>query len=231
MEFKNQVCNSYLSGRSRAPFQASPVVIAFTPPPALSARRAEPAEILRISALRLVIMRLKDIIGKSLRSHCQRKREPRDKWLTCSDAAKLIFRCWRHREMQMKSRRPMEDVKVPTSKRPLRHLARFILLGIYSGTRAGAIAAASPIPTLGWSYVLYLARRLNLGPALRSSGDAGRGVGKVGAAALDAGHQGADRRLVQAPGDKCCVPQRRRGQWSVAALFARACAPMALDAM
>jgi hypothetical protein len=47
----------------------------------------------------------------------------------------------------------MENVKAPTSKRPLRHLARFILLGIYSGTRAGAIAAASPIPALGRSYV------------------------------------------------------------------------------
>ena len=47
----------------------------------------------------------------------------------------------------------MENVKAPTSKRPLRHFARFILLGIYSGTRAGAIAAASPIPALGRSYV------------------------------------------------------------------------------
>jgi hypothetical protein len=32
VEFKNQVCNSYLSGRSRALFQASPVAIAFSPP-------------------------------------------------------------------------------------------------------------------------------------------------------------------------------------------------------
>jgi integrase len=81
------------------------------------------------------------------------KGEPRDKWLTRSDAAKLIWTCWRYREIQKKSRRPMENVKAPTSKRPLRHLARFILLGIYSGTRAGAIAAASPIPSLGRSYV------------------------------------------------------------------------------
>lgn len=81
------------------------------------------------------------------------KGEPRDKWLTRSDAAKLIWTCWRYREMQKKSRRPTDDVKAPTAKRPLRHLARFILLGIYSGTRAGAIAAASPIPALGRSYV------------------------------------------------------------------------------
>ncbi|WP_235940622.1 tyrosine-type recombinase/integrase [Bradyrhizobium hipponense] len=80
------------------------------------------------------------------------KGSPRDKWLTRGDAAKLIWTCWRYREMQKKSRRPM-DMKIPTSKHPLRHLARFILLGIYSGSRAGAIAAASPIPAIGRSYV------------------------------------------------------------------------------
>ena len=31
-----------------------------------------------------------------------------------------------------------------SERRPLRHLARFILIGIYTGTRAGAIASASP---------------------------------------------------------------------------------------
>ena len=81
------------------------------------------------------------------------KGEPRDKWLTRGDAAKLIWTCWRYREMQRNSRDPEKGVKAPTAKRPLRHLARFILLGIYSGTRAGAIAAASPIPALGRSYV------------------------------------------------------------------------------
>jgi integrase len=81
------------------------------------------------------------------------KGEPRDRWLTRSDVAKLIWVCWRYREMQKSSRGPERGVKVPTTKRPLRHLARFVLLGIYSGTRAGAIAAASPIPALGRSYV------------------------------------------------------------------------------
>ncbi len=44
-------------------------------------------------------------------------------------------------------------MKAPTAKRPLRHLARLILLGIYSGTRAGTIASASPIPAVGRSFV------------------------------------------------------------------------------
>ncbi len=81
------------------------------------------------------------------------KGQPRDRWLTRSEAAKLVWVCWRYREMQKGSRRAIDDVKVATSKRPLRHLARFILLGIYTGTRAGALAAASPIPAIGRSYV------------------------------------------------------------------------------
>jgi integrase len=81
------------------------------------------------------------------------KGEPRDRWLTRSEAARLIWTCWRYRERQKISRRPEDEIKAPTAKRPLRHLSRFILLGIYSGTRAGAIAAASPMPAVGRSYV------------------------------------------------------------------------------
>jgi len=81
------------------------------------------------------------------------KGQPRDRWLTRSEAARQIWTCWRYRERQKISRRPEDEIKAPTAKRPLRHLSRFILLGIYSGTRAGAIAAASPLPALGRSYV------------------------------------------------------------------------------
>jgi integrase len=92
------------------------------------------------------------------------KGEPRDKWLTRTDAAKLIWTCWRYREMQKMSRGPQKGQKVATGKRPLRHLARFILIGIYSGSRAGAIAAASPIPAVGRAFVdldrgIYYRRR------------------------------------------------------------------------
>lgn len=92
------------------------------------------------------------------------KGEPRDKWLTRSDAAKLVWTCWRYREIQKMSRGALKGQKVPTEKRPLRHLARFILIGIYSGSRAGAIAAASPIPAVGRAFVdldrgIYYRRR------------------------------------------------------------------------
>jgi integrase len=63
--------------------------------------------------------------------------EARQRWLTRSEAARLLWVCWRTREKQ--------DGK-PTEKRPLRHLCRFLLLGIYTGSRPGAILNASWLP-------------------------------------------------------------------------------------
>lgn len=82
------------------------------------------------------------------------KRGPaRSRWLTRQEAAQLLWVCWRAREIQTLHRGPLKGQRVETDKRPLRHLARFILIGLYTGTRAGAIAAASPVPAIGRSYV------------------------------------------------------------------------------
>ena len=81
------------------------------------------------------------------------KGAPRDRWLTRSEAARLIWACWRFREAQRRHRGPDKGKTLPTSKKPLQHVARFILLGLYSGTRAGAIAAASPYQKEGHSWV------------------------------------------------------------------------------
>lgn len=81
------------------------------------------------------------------------KGQPRDRWLTRSEAARLIWVCWRAREMQRRHRGADKGKLLPTDKRPLRHLARFILIGLYTGTRASAIASASPIAALGRSFV------------------------------------------------------------------------------
>lgn len=78
---------------------------------------------------------------------------PRDRWLTRSEAARLIWACWRAREMQKRFRGADKGKTLPTDKRPLQHLARFILIGLYTGTRAGAIASASPIAAVGRSFV------------------------------------------------------------------------------
>jgi integrase len=81
------------------------------------------------------------------------KGPPRDRWLTRSEAARLLRVCWRYRETQTVHRGRNKGHKVETDKRPLRHLARFILIGLYTGTRAGAIASASPYRDLGHSFV------------------------------------------------------------------------------
>ena len=71
------------------------------------------------------------------------KGKARQRWLTRDEAARLIRSCWRAREIQ--------DGR-PTGKRPLRHLARFLLLGIYTGSRPGAIlnAAWRQAPGRSW---------------------------------------------------------------------------------
>lgn len=65
------------------------------------------------------------------------KGEARQRWLTRDEAARLLWTCWRTREVQEGQ---------PTERRPLRHLCRFLLLGIYTGSRPGAILAASWLP-------------------------------------------------------------------------------------
>jgi hypothetical protein len=55
--------------------------------------------------------------------------------------------------MQTVHRGPRKGEKVETGKRPLQHLARFALIGLCTGTRASAIAAASPTHAPGRSFV------------------------------------------------------------------------------
>jgi integrase len=81
------------------------------------------------------------------------KGESRDRWLTRKEAAALIWHCWRHREKQTIHSGSSKGGAVSTNRRPLRHIARFILIGLYTGTRAGAIASASPYAEPGRSYV------------------------------------------------------------------------------
>src|SRR6478736_9989383 len=68
------------------------------------------------------------------------KGKPRE--LTRSEAAKLKLTCWRYREVET-ALGSLRGQKIETDKRPLRHLARFILIWLYTGTRAGDIASAS----------------------------------------------------------------------------------------
>jgi integrase len=72
------------------------------------------------------------------------RRPHRERWLTRTEAARLIWRAWTYREVQK---------GVQTDKRPRRHIARFILVGLYTGTRAGPICEAAMCPTIGRGWV------------------------------------------------------------------------------
>lgn len=105
------------------------------------------------------------------------KGPPRSRWLTRGEAARLIWTAYRydpsppwHAEARrlyasgMPRKRVAEALGRPEASihyatreaapaRPLRHLARFLLLGLYTGTRPGAILSASIFPGPGRSWV------------------------------------------------------------------------------
>jgi integrase len=71
--------------------------------------------------------------------------QSRIRYLTRDEAAKLLWTAWRERKA----------TKLATSKgrHTLRHIARYILIGIYTGSRNGDICNASLIPALDRGYV------------------------------------------------------------------------------
>ena len=76
------------------------------------------------------------------------KGPPRDRWLTRSEAAKLLWICWRHRELQLRHRGSDKGRKLPTTRYPLRHLARFILVALYTGTGRALLPGRRPIEAM-----------------------------------------------------------------------------------
>jgi integrase len=72
------------------------------------------------------------------------KSEPKEDWLTRSEAARLIWAAWRYREVQnFRS----------THRCTLRHVARFMLVGFYTGTRHAAICSAAFNPAIGRGHI------------------------------------------------------------------------------
>jgi integrase len=72
------------------------------------------------------------------------KGEPRDAWLTRDHAAQLLWAAWRAKQV-MQSTNTKRDVG--------KHVARFILTGLYTGTRHAAICGAAFQPAIGRGYV------------------------------------------------------------------------------
>ena len=72
------------------------------------------------------------------------KPQGRDVWLTRSEAARLIRAAWRARQV-MRDKITERDVG--------KHIARFILVGLYTGTRHAAICGAALQPAIGRGHV------------------------------------------------------------------------------
>ncbi|WP_417582850.1 tyrosine-type recombinase/integrase [Pelagibacterium sp.] len=60
--------------------------------------------------------------------------QPEERWLTREEVAKLLRTAWTHRERQHGK---------PTKRRPWKHLARFIVAALYTGSRQGVITGAA----------------------------------------------------------------------------------------
>ena len=121
---------------------------------------------------------------------------PRTRWLTRQEAAGLLRICWRAREVQTIHRGGSKGRQIETDKRPLRHLARFILIGLYSGTRAAPIAAASPVKGAGRSYVDLdngIFYRLPEGHAETKTATAGSRPAPAAGSPASLGRQGTSR--------------------------------------
>lgn len=79
------------------------------------------------------------------------KAEARDRWLTRQEAARLLWAAWK--PCWGKSKPPnMRPENWTEQKRKGRHLARFILVGLYTGTRKDAILKLRWLPSTegGW---------------------------------------------------------------------------------
>jgi hypothetical protein len=72
------------------------------------------------------------------------KSAARERWLTRGEAAHLLWAAYRYREVQKGT---------PTARHSRRHIARFILVALYAGTRAGAICGAALTSAVGRGWV------------------------------------------------------------------------------
>jgi integrase len=72
------------------------------------------------------------------------ERPARDRWLTRSEVARLVLAAWRYREVQKGK---------ATDRRSRQHVAKFILVALYTGTRASAVCGAALEPTVGRGWI------------------------------------------------------------------------------
>jgi hypothetical protein len=98
----------------------------------------------RICGLRLIITAAKGLCSEVVSVVLPEKPAPRERWLARSEAARLLWAAWRARQVMRNK---------ATHRAVGRHIARFILVGLYTGTRSSAICGAGLMPTIGRGHV------------------------------------------------------------------------------
>lgn len=141
-EVNGRACRDYVQWRIAQPIRAAKPEKTGKP-----ARLVTPAAVRReLEDLRAAINhhRKEGLCSEVVEVVLPEKSAPRERWLTRSEAARLLWSAWRFREVQK---------GVETKRHSRRHVARFILVGLYTGTRSSAICAASFSPEEGRGWV------------------------------------------------------------------------------
>lgn len=81
------------------------------------------------------------------------KGKPRTRYFTRDEVARAIWYCWRHKRQQRPPRGARKGQLVESDFHDLRHIARFLLIGVYTGSRSTPILRASPYAAAGRAYV------------------------------------------------------------------------------
>ncbi|EIM25978.1 tyrosine-type recombinase/integrase [Microvirga lotononidis] len=81
------------------------------------------------------------------------KGKAREEWLTRDEVARLVWVCYRHGRTVRLPRGRNKGAVVESQWHDLRHLARFILFSLYTGSRSGAVLSASLYKGQGRSYI------------------------------------------------------------------------------
>lgn len=77
----------------------------------------------------------------------------RERWLTRSEIAALVWAAWTMREQMRREHGNPEAARLPTRKRTGKHIARAVLMAYYTGSRIGTVLTASIHAGAGRSYV------------------------------------------------------------------------------
>ena len=135
-------CRAYVEHRMSQPWKA-----------AKPERTGRPARMVSAAAARRELEDLRAAVNHHRREgFCSEivsvvlpERPPaRERWLTRPEAARLLRAAWRAKQV-MRDKDTRRGVGM--------HVARFILVGLYTGTRSSAICGAALMPTIGRGHV------------------------------------------------------------------------------